>query len=61
MCIKCPFCEVTTDDLETAEAADWVPGYWSDGNEWLNTPVCPTCSALRLQVDEHGELELKPQ
>ena len=60
MCIKCTFCDVETDDLETAAAADWVPGYWAV-IDWLDTPVCPTCSALRLHTDAHGEMELKPQ
>ena len=61
MSIKCAFCESETLDLETAAAADWVPGYWSafDDEEYFDRPVCPECAAKHLHTDCNGESEAK--
>ncbi len=55
--IRCYFCRTAVADLEAAIDADWIPSFY-DGDREVCEPVCPSCTAGRLQFSDDGEYEL---
>lgn len=51
--LHCAFCDAWVPDVETAIESDWIPSYW-DGDAESDDPVCPTCQAAKLRVDEES-------
>ena len=55
--IGCYFCCTTVADVETAVRKNWIPSFY-DGDCEVSEPVCPSCTAARLQLSDDGEIEL---
>lgn len=59
MCIKCHFCEATCESLHNAAVLNWTPSFY-DGDDQIDSVVCPECSATYLHIADDGEIEVKP-
>jgi hypothetical protein len=52
-------CGITVETIDDAVERGWTP-YFYDG-ETEHEPACPACSEALLQIDEHGEWEVKQE
>ena len=47
------------ESIENAIDEGWIPSFWEEDNEY--GPACNGCGETLIQVDEHGEFELKEE
>lgn len=57
--MKCAICGITIDSIEEATEQGWEP-YFYDG-ETEHEFACATCAEKILQMDQNGEMEVKPE
>ncbi len=57
--MKCAICGITVDSTEEAIDQDWLPHFYEGEKE--HEFACPNCAEVFLQVDENGEMEVKPE
>ena len=55
--MKCPICGITVETIDEAVEEGWTPSFY-DG-EIQHDPACPACTDSLLQINEHGEWEVK--
>ncbi|RJR44135.1 MAG: hypothetical protein C4576_13430 [Desulfobacteraceae bacterium] len=57
--MKCAICGVTVNSVEEAIEQDWLPNFYEGEKE--HEFACPNCAEVFLQVDENGEMAVKPE
>ena len=57
--MKCVICGTEVRSIEDAIDLGWIPNFWEGDKEY--GPACASCSETLIQVDEHGEFELKEE
>jgi len=55
--MKCAMCGIQIDLVDEAIEQRWTPSFY-DG-EIQHAPACPSCTDSFLQIDMHGEWEVK--
>ncbi|PKN66294.1 MAG: hypothetical protein CVU57_06385 [Deltaproteobacteria bacterium HGW-Deltaproteobacteria-15] len=57
--MKCAICGIAIDSLNQAIDQGWEPYFYEGEKE--HEFACPNCAEVFLQVDENGEMEVKPE
>ena len=55
--MKCAICGIQIDSVDEAVEQGWTPSF-CDG-EIQHDPACPACTNSLLQINEHGEWQVK--
>ena len=55
--MNCAICGIRIDSVDDAVEEGWTP-YFYDG-EIQHDPACPACTNSLLQINEHGEWQVK--
>jgi hypothetical protein len=55
--MKCSICGIQIDSVDEAVEEGWTP-YFYDG-ETEHEVACPACTQALLQINEHGEWQVK--
>ena len=55
--MNCAICGIQIDSVDEAFEQGWTPSF-CDG-EIQHDPACPACTDSLLQINEHGEWEVK--
>jgi len=55
--IHCNFCQARVETIEAAIAANWIPSFYYDGEDFETpNPVCAKCQSDYLELADDGEM-----
>lgn len=57
--MKCAICGIEVETIDEAIENDWLPSFYE--GEVEHGPACSSCAETMIDINEDGEMELKPE